>query len=798
MSLWRQFVATAQSRPDALAVISSRGGFTYRQLLRRAAGIGQVLRSRGVGPEVPVGLCLPRSPESMLAILGVLAAGGVYVPIDPGYPIERQRFMAGDLELHTLLVATALAPVPAWAPCSAILDLSGPADAEHDDAVLTAPPADPDPESLIYILYTSGSTGRPKGVCGTHAQVQHRLRWNQAAFPFAAGEVVAHRTSLNFVDSVVEIFSGLLAGVPTAVVYAEEQADLGRFIAAVARHRVTRLTLVPSILSALLRAAPDAGSRLGAIRYWFSSGEEVTLPLLQRFRAVLPAATLVNLYGTTEVIDVTYAVFPAEQPLPVERVPIGPAVAGAELMVLDAAGEPVPDGESGELYIGGSTVLARGYHHRPLEEALRFPRHPRRADERVFRTGDIVRRMPSGEIHYLGRASNVTKIRGVRIELEEIERCLLAACPELNQIAIVPVKTASGTAENTAERLLAFVSPAGINLDSLRAAAERFLPTVMIPDRFVALAALPLSPNGKCDRLALAALPAADARPVAPEQAPRTPTERRLAALYAPHLANQPITREASFAQLGGDSLGLAELMAALAGEPGFARVDLDLLRAAPLAEVARALDGETREDEASPVMPRIALLPFAAAAGPELTALLVEASHDPALCAATELPAGMDSQRARAYCATRDGVAIQVDGELAGAAIAHHHPRIGECEDGVVIPAGSVQLDEWLLARFHGRGILGVRGAWPLLARWLAQRFTHEISIVWEDNAAMLALLRARGYRRLGRTYWESGADGDGSAGWCEVLLYDLAPHRTTAAESPPDDSASRRESPP
>lgn len=784
MRLWQRFVEIARSRPDDLAVISSRGCFTYRELWRRAAWLGHTLRARGVGLQSPVGLCLPRSPESMVGVLGVIAAGGAYVPIDPGYPPERQRFMAGDVELHTLLIATDLSPAPVWAPCSTILDLSKLTEADLAEVDLDAAPVEVPDSALIYILFTSGSTGRPKGVYGTHAQVEQRLRTGLAEFPFTSGEVVGHRTSLNFVDSVVEMFCGLLEGLPTAVLLAEEQADLGRFLSALARYRVTRLTLVPSILAAILRAAPDAGKQLDALRYCFSSGEELTLPLLTRFRTAFPMATMVNLYGSTEVIDVTYSAFPPEQPLPVDRVSIGAAMAGAELMVLDAQGHPVPEGESGELFIGGP-VLARGYHRRPQEEALRFPRHPQRPDDRVFRTGDVVRRMPGGELHYLGRASNVAKIRGVRVEVEEIERCLLAACPELSQIAVVPICAAPDCDDRSVERLVAFVVPADLDGTKLRAAAERFLPAVMVPDDFVALPALPLLPNGKCDRRTLAAQQATIARQITPEQAPRTPAERHLAALYAPHLGHrighQAIARDASFAQLGGDSLGLAELMAALASEPGFARIDLDLVRDASLAEVARVLSGGARDQSVSAAPHSIALVPFGNASPrrEELAALLVAGSQDPLICAATELPAGLDADRARDYCAERDGVAIEVDGVLVGAAIVHRDPRIGDSEAGVVIPPGSVQLDEWLLARFRGRGLLGVRGAWPLLSRWLAERFTHEVSIVWEDNAAMLALLRARGYQRLGRTFWKSGADGDGSAGFCEVWLCDLAPYR-------------------
>lgn len=768
MSLVRMFDSVARQRPDDVAVVSSQGACTYAELRRRADRVARSLLALGVGRNVPVGVGVARSIESLVAVLGVLRAGGAYVPIDPVYPSERQRMMATDAGIAALVIdgRRTRGTLPEWVPASAIVDVDG-VDVEGEGDEWLDPP-DVAPDDLLYILYTSGSTGRPKGVCGSHAATQNRLRWGWDALPFAPGEVVGHRSSLSFVDAGPEMFSGLLMGVPTAVLLPEEQADLARFVDALARHAVSRITVVPSILAALVRTLPDLAAALPRLRTWITSGEELTLPLLRAFAAAYPAATLVNIYGTTEVTgDVTYAMFRPGAPLPEDRVPIGVAMADAELLVLDPEGQPLPEGEAGELYVGGP-VLARGYHRRPQEETVRFPHHPTRAGERVFRTGDLVRRAADGNLHYLGRVDNLVKVRGVRIELEEIERALRAAHAPLGDVAVVLVD----------EELVAFVTPPSIDVAALRATAERLLPAVMVPSRFVPIEALPLSPNGKCDRATLRARSRVAQREIPADRRPATPTEVKLAALWASLLRRDDVAKDDTFASLGGTSLSLAELMLALDRMPGVAKVELGLARDGTLEEVARVLDGAPAPVRAAGKDPDITLTPLGevGAADPEVIAMLVEASRDVALVAATELPGRMDEARARAYCLASDGVVIRVRGVPAGAGLVQHHPNVGE---GVEYPAGAVQLDEWLLARFRGQDVLGPRRAWPLLLEWLAQRFDHEVSVMWEDHVEIIEILRARGYTRLGRSYWRSLPGGDHSEGWCEVWLYDLRPHR-------------------
>lgn len=762
MTLLRAFDLVAHRHPDAPALLSTDAQLSYAQLQARSSAVAAALLRQGVGPGDLVALCLPRSLEAVVGILGILRAGAAYVPIDPAYPEERQRWMAENAQVRAALCADATSTP--WLPAEARVPLDALPD--HADGVLAPHTA---PDALLNVLYTSGSTGRPKGVCGTHGAMLNRLRWGAERFPFTAGEVQAHRSSLSFVDAGPELFTALLQGYPTAVITPEEVADLSRFVGALRALRVSRLTVVPSLLSALLRGVPELGTALPLLRTWTTSGEELRLPLLQRFREAAPEATLINLYGTTEVTgDATCAVFAPGEPLPAERVPIGHCIAGAELWVLDAQREVVPDGASGELYIGGP-VLARGYHRSPLEESHRFCTHPTRPADRVFRTGDLVQPLPSGGLVFLGRADNLVKLRGIRVELEEIERSLRGACPSVHDVAALVLD---------GERLVAAATPLTAPLAALHDAAARLLPAPMRPYRFVPLEALPLLPNGKVDRRRLAALLAEGRRELSPERLPATPRERAVAALWRGVLGAVEVARDDSFAALGGTSLGVAELMLAYARLDGCATISLGLARDGSLAAVARALDGEAVPEQAALSAAGLTLTALSAdgACDEDVVALLVAASQDPAINASTELPSRLDAERARAYALTNEGVVIRSDGKPIGAGILQRHPNVGE---GVTVPPGAVQLDEWLLPEARGRGLLSEGGAWPLLRDWLAQRCDYEVSVVWEDHLAMLGILAARGYTRVGRSYWQSPPGADVAQGYCEVWLADLRPHR-------------------
>lgn len=773
MTLIHQFLQIAHQKSDQIALISSEETCTYGDLLRRVEGVAQALVARGVGHEDPVGISVPRSLESVIAVLGILRAGGAYVPIDPAYPEARQALMARDAGLRAVVSSSLIEPMPAWTGDVPVITVAG--------RVASGPPLPPPPQnshSLLNILYTSGSTGQPKGVLGTHAAMLNRLRWGWEAFPFQASEVVGHRSSLNFVDAGPEIFSGLLQGIPTAILLEDEMADLSRLVTALQCHQVTRLTVVPSILTSILRTVTSLQSTLSKLQLWISSGEELSSSLLQLFRQSLPSATLINLYGTTEVTgDVTCAVFRPDTPMPFDRVPIGKAIAGADLRILDEYGNSVGEGAVGELHVGGP-VLARGYLNRPREEAMRFPGYPALGGRRLFRTGDRVRQTPDGVVHYLGRRDNCVKIRGVRVDLEEIEQCLKAACPELDDCAAV--------LSSEGESLVAFVMPVEADCEVVRQAAERLLPATLRPARYVPVAAFPYLPNGKLDRSQLATRARGPVRVLPPERLPETPTEQRLAFLWSSLLRRSDIGKDDTFTGLGGDSLTLAELMAALDSRFATVRLPLENVRNFPLSRLAAVLDGQGEAGDSgfssSPPgasRDRAITLSFMGEKASEdatVVSLFVEASADPVLTASTELPAYMDEGMARGYIRSKEGVVIWVEGVPVGAGVVGSQPNVGE---GVTLPPGGIQLDEWLLQGWRGAGILGEAGAWPMILAWLAERYDHEVSVVWEDHVAMLAILRARGYTRLGRSYWTSKVPNEVIAGYCEVWSLDLRPFR-------------------
>lgn len=583
-SLAAAFVDIAAQVPQRLAVFCGDQALTYGDLLSRATQVARALRQRGIQPGSPVGLAMPRSLASATAVLGILLSGGMYVPIDPSYPDERQRFILADSGASVILVEGGAQPGLLHDAQAQVVALDAP-----DVTTQRVEPLDVSTdhdEGLLCLVYTSGSTGKPKGVCVTKSGMHNRFRWGWQRYPFAEDDVIAHRSSLNFLDATTEFFSGLLRGVPTVIVTPEEAIDLHRLVDVLSRHKVTRITLVPSLLAALVRTFPDLGERLPTVRLWISSGEELSATLLRRFRVAHPTATLLNLYGSTEVsADVTYAEFAPTTPLPEGRVPIGAALADAELWVLDEQLAHVPTGTTGELYVGGP-VLCRGYWNRPEEDQRRFVESPQHPGTRLFRTGDRVRRNPSGQLDYLGRADNQVKVNGIRIELEEIEQ---AVSDELSAGSMVAAVAVPSLSDPQTRRLWLFAAPQDVGIDRLRQRAQSRLPAAMVPSRLMALPSLPLTPSGKVNRLELTTLAQRLDAARKTDAGTLSPDDEPLGKLYAEVLGVWPIYGQDSLAALGGDSLTLAELAARLA-EQGQPSIPLPLLRDSALSQVTRWL----------------------------------------------------------------------------------------------------------------------------------------------------------------------------------------------------------------
>jgi amino acid adenylation domain-containing protein len=560
-----QLVAAQVARtPDRVAVSGDAADgeaaiLTYAELARRAAGLARRLAALGAGPERRIALLLPRSPEMVWALLGILESGAAYVPLDPDHPVERLRWMLADVRPELLLTTAPLVATAASlaAGALAVVTVEGPPAPEG--VPVDAPRAD----SLAYVIHTSGSSGKPKGVAVPHQAILNRLLWMQERFPLGAGDRVLQKTPYTFDASIWEVFSPLLSGAAVVLARPRGGQDTAYLAGAVARHGITTLQLVPSLLGQFLEE-PGVAAAAASLRRLFCGGEELA-PALAGRAADLLAAELCNLYGPTEAaIDASFWACPRQGAL--AAVPIGGPLPNIELALVNSRLAAVPPGVPGELLIGG-LGLARGYLGRPDLTAERFVPHPFSAmpGARLYRTGDLARRPPGepgGELEYLGRIDRQVKLRGVRIELREVE-ALLASHPEVRQCAAMLRRPGADRV------LVAYVTgpaaaaagPTGLPAPApaLRAWLADRLPSAMVPAAVVALPALPLTPAGKLDWRALpdpAATPAPQADATAAAgRAPRTPTEQLLAEIWADVLGRERVETGEDFFALGGHSL---------------------------------------------------------------------------------------------------------------------------------------------------------------------------------------------------------------------------------------------------
>ncbi|HSU16596.1 non-ribosomal peptide synthetase [Longimicrobium sp.] len=544
--LHQLFAAQASRTPDAPALFWGDERVTYAELERRSGRMAAALRGRGVGPETRVGVCMHRTPELVVALLGVLRAGGAYVPMDPAYPRERLRYMLADSGAALLLADAAAAERLGECGVEVVRpDAAGAAGTPEE------PHAPVHPENLAYVVYTSGSTGTPKGVLGTHRAILNRFAWGWSEYPFAPGEVCCQKSSLAFVDSVVEVFAPLLAGVPSVLAPDEDARDPEALAAILSRHGVTRIVLVPSLLRALLDRYPRLGERCPRLRVVVSGGETLPPELARRFAKAVPGAVLLNVYGMSEAAsESTHHPLRSAGDAPGERVSVGRPIWNTRMYVVGAGMEPVPVGAPGELYLAGDG-LARGYIGRPAATAERFVPDPFASTpgERLYRTGDRARWTANGELEYLGRSDHQVKVRGIRIELGEIEAAMRAHPAVRDAVAVVRDRAPGD------QRLVAYVVAGegeGLSPAELRAHLGAQLPEYMVPGAIVTLERMPLTGSGKADRRALPP-PQWDAELA--YVAPRTATEDLLAGIWAEVLRHERVGVHDDFFELGGHSL---------------------------------------------------------------------------------------------------------------------------------------------------------------------------------------------------------------------------------------------------
>ncbi|MFP2957382.1 amino acid adenylation domain-containing protein [Myxococcus sp. 1LA] len=539
-SLHGLFEQQAARRPDATAVRFESRALTYRELDEQANRLANHLRQLGVEPGHRVGIFLERSPELLVGLLGILKAGAAYVPLDPMYPPDRLAHILDDSGVSLLLTEPELAAqVPAYHGKRMLM-------AEAADAPATKPEVTLAGTNLAYVLYTSGSTGRPKGVAVPHAAVVNFMASMQRAPGMTEQDTLFAVTTVAFDISVLELFLPLSVGGSVVITSRETAVDGTRLMRALAESGATMMQATPSTWRMLLTLGWTGSPSLKLLCGGEALPSELVEPLCAR------GASLWNMYGPTEttIWSTTTRLEPGR------RITLGRPIGNTQVYVLDAAMHPVPLGVTGALYIGGHGV-AQGYLHRPDLTAERFLPDPfgQMPGGRLYATGDLVRALPDGTLEYLGRGDGQVKLRGFRIELGEIE-ARLAQVPGVQEAA-VKLWDVSGHAELVAY-VRADTAPEAL---TIRQDLAAHLPAYMLPSHFVVLESFPRTANGKLDRKALPA-PSANQRASAVYEAPRTPIEVQLAAIWRDVLAVEQVGARDSFFDLGGQSMKAVQVVA--------------------------------------------------------------------------------------------------------------------------------------------------------------------------------------------------------------------------------------------
>ncbi|WP_210589241.1 non-ribosomal peptide synthetase [Streptomyces sp. GESEQ-35] len=570
----------ARAEPDAVAVVAGTDTVTYGQLDTTANQLANLLVSAGVRRGDVVAVCLPRGPGLVTALLAVLRAGGTYLPLDPKYPTERLGFMLGDADVAVCVTQSALVGKLREATDADFISVD---EQEQQLAVQpTAPPAVPvSGRDGAYVLYTSGSTGRPKGTVVEHRSIT-RLLCDADYIPLRPDDVVAQGADAAFDAATYEIWGPLAVGARMVVIDKDTMLDPVALTGALTRHGITTLVLTTAVLNQVVAAQPDA---FRTLRHLLFGGEAVNPDRVAQALAAGPPQRLIHCYGPTEATS--FATWHLVEGVAEHgTVPIGRPVVNTSVHVLDERLNPVPAGVVGELFIGGPGV-ARGYLARPALTAERFlpDIFATAPGERLYRTGDLVRWSPDGALEYVGRVDRQVKVRGFRIEPNEIE-LVLQQHPDVDE-AVVIVRE-----EGAHKRLVGYVRPRP-DLRPEPAALQDFvkdrLPEFMVPAVVVPLAEFPLTPSGKVDR---AALPAPErTADIEDYVAPRTDEERALAEIWAEVLDIDRVGVTDNFYELGGDSvLGIMVVAKAkAAGVPVSAKALFRLQTIAALLDEAAA-----------------------------------------------------------------------------------------------------------------------------------------------------------------------------------------------------------------
>lgn len=569
------FEAQAARTPAATAVVYGAEKISYRELERRANQWAHYLRTWGVGEGTPVGVLMDRSVEMIIAWLAVLKSGGVYVPLDPDYPAERLAFMVQDTKMPVILAKSRLTKnLPQGVARVVQMDEDRKSAAAQPE---TAPMGDITPDALAYIIYTSGSTGVPKGVEVPHRGIT-RLVFETNYIELNEADRIAQLSNSSFDAATFEVWGALLRGGQLIGVPRDTALSPGEFARFLEEEKISALFLTTALFNQMAAEVP-AGFR--SVKAVLTGGEAGDPKAFQRVLQCGPPARLLHVYGPTECTTFATWLEVKEVADHAAAVPIGRPISNTSCYILDSEGRPAPAGIAGELHLGGDG-LARGYHNRPELTAAKFVPNPfaSRAGERLYKTGDLARFLPDGQIEFIGRLDHQVKIRGFRVEPGEIEAALRQAPGVQEALVIVDTPPQGG------KRLVAYITRAPARAP-LAPEARRFLkeklPDYMTPSALVELDAFPLTPNGKIDRRALPSPAAASAAPAA-TAAPLTMLQSRLRAIWEEVLGHKAFGVTDNFFESGGHSLLAVKLMAKVEQATG-RKLPVSILFQAPTIE---------------------------------------------------------------------------------------------------------------------------------------------------------------------------------------------------------------------
>lgn len=556
LCLHQLFEAQVKRTPNAIAVIFEQQRLTYQELNTKANQLANYLQSLGVGTEVLVGICLERSLEMVVGLLGILKAGGAYVPLDPAYPPERLAFILEDTQTPILLTTNNLVEnLEIHQQQIICLDTDWEIIADNSSANAVA---EVTPENLSYVIYTSGSTGKPKGVMITHSGICNTLYWRQETFKLTAQDKVLQTISFSFDPSVWQIFWPLGFGGQLIMARPGGHQDPTYLIKTIIKQQITVIAVVPSMLRLLLEEKGIENCH--CLRHITSGGEALSNELIKRFYERLPLNhVLVNCYGPTEAaIDATF--WMCQPQINSNFAPIGSAIRNTQIYILDENLQPLAFGEAGELHIAGYGI-ARGYLNRPDLTQEKFIPNPLTNSQynRLYKTGDLARYLPDGNIEFLGRIDQQVKIRGLRIELGEIT-AVLSQHSAVKQALVIDREDIPGN-----QQLVAYLVAEQIPTQrELRRFLQDKLPDYMVPAAFIFLDTLPLNPNGKIDRSALPVPDVATLINTVNFVAPRNPTEEILAAIWGQVLGLEKVGIADNFFEIGGNSLLATQVISRL------------------------------------------------------------------------------------------------------------------------------------------------------------------------------------------------------------------------------------------